>query len=152
MNGPLPTEGYWTAPIHTPLPARRTGDLLSTAAARTEGRQRREAERAAAERCGAEARLRRPDGLPTRIDAAWLELEDLIEVKRAAEYEQAVSLLFDLKALAEHDGWDVDFRQRIVQLRARLSRKGPLILRLDRTSLRGQADGYGLSTSPRNCP
>lgn len=123
-------------------PARRVGDLLSAAEARAEERRRREAERAAAERARreraeAEARLRRLDALATRVDAAWLEVEDLIEAKRAAEYEQAVSLLLDLKALAERDGREEDFRPRIARLRARHSRKGTLIDRLDRAGLRG---------------
>jgi hypothetical protein len=125
-----------------PLPARRVGDLLSAAEARAQERQRREAERAATERARreraeAEARLRRLDGLAKRVDAAWLEIEDLIEAKRAAEYDQAVSLLLDLEALAERDGWDASFRLRIVQLRTRHSRKGTLIQRLDRAGLCG---------------
>lgn len=123
------------------LPARRVGNLLSAAEARAQERQKREAERAAAERArreraDAEVRLRRLDGLAKRVDAAWLEVEDLIGAKRAAEYEQAVSLLLDLKALAERDGREEDFRPRIVRLRARHSRKGTLIDRLDRANLR----------------
>lgn len=120
-------------------PARRVDDLLSAVEARAEERRRlgakRAAERARRERPEAEARLRRLDALAARVDAAWLEVEELIETKRAAEYEQAVSLLLDLRALAERDGREEDFRPRIARLRARHSRKGTLIDRLGRAPI-----------------
>ncbi|MBK1842156.1 hypothetical protein JHL17_32650 [Azospirillum sp. YIM B02556] len=123
-----------------PRPARRVGDLLSAAEAHAEERRRIEAERAAAERvrrerAEAETRSRRLDALATRVESAWRKVEDLIEAKRAAEYEEAVSLLLDLRALAQRDGRNEDFRTRIARLSARHARKRTLIDRLDQTGL-----------------
>jgi len=122
---------------------RRVGDLRAAAEARAQERERLAAERAAAEqarreRAEAEARARRLEDLAKRVEAAWLEVEDLIDAKRAFEYEQAVGLLLDLKALAERDGWEADFRSRLAHLRARHARKGSLIGRLDRAGLHGR--------------
>lgn len=129
-------------PKETAAP-RRVGDLLAAADARARERERIEAERAAAERvrrerAEVEARARRLDGLAKRGEAVWREVEDLIDAKRAAEYDQAVRLLLDLKALAERDGWEADFASRVAQVRARHLRKSALVDRLDRAGLSGR--------------
>lgn len=123
-------------------PARRVGDLLSAAQARAEERRRVEAERIAAERArqeqaAAQARVHRLSALAARVEAAWLEVEDRIDARSAAEYEQAVRLLLDLQALAERDGGEEDFLHRIARLRTRHSRKRTLIDQLDRAGLHG---------------
>jgi uncharacterized Zn finger protein len=59
----------------------------------------------------------------------------MIETKRPKEYDNAVVLLTDLKALAERDGVIPAFRQRIRQLRQEHARKPSLLDRLDRAQL-----------------
>lgn len=59
----------------------------------------------------------------------------MIETKRPREYDAAVALLADLKALADRDGDTGTFRQRMRLLRERHARKPSLLDRLDRAGL-----------------
>lgn len=59
----------------------------------------------------------------------------MIETKKPKEYDAAVVLLADLKALAEREGDDLEFTSRMWQLRQRHVRKPSLIDRFDRAQL-----------------
>lgn len=125
------------------LQPRRVGDLRAAAAIHAQARQRRAEEQAALERARheraeADAQARRLRVLEKRVEAAWREVESLIEMKRAAEYKQAVALLLDLKALAVRDGWEADFLDRIDRLRARHFAKTALKARLNEAGLLGR--------------
>jgi hypothetical protein len=67
-----------------------------------EQRQRKKEARAAAAQ--AAAKTKRLDQLAPRTEAAWEKAAEWIETRRPGEYDLAVSLLQDLKALAEREG------------------------------------------------
>ena len=91
---------------------------------------RAEAERVAAAK--AAAYNKRLDHLATRAEAAWQEVADLIETKKPRDYDQAVSLLRDLSALARRDGDHDSFTARLLELRSRHERKPSLQERFDK--------------------
>ena len=119
---------------------RTVAELLAAADARRQERQRRAAElkaeeRARRERAAAIAYEKRLDGLALREDAAWQQVDGLIEARKAAEYDQAVRLLEDLRALGTRSGTAAAFDQRMRQLRERHVRKVSLMERLSRAGL-----------------
>ena len=95
-------------------------------------RRKAEARKAAAE---AAAYAKRLDQLATRTEEAWREAAELIETKKPREYDEAVSLLRDLQALAEREGGSAEFRQRFGELRVRHDRKPSLQERFDKAGL-----------------
>lgn len=120
--------------------ARTAGELLAAAETLWEQRRRRDQARAAAERerrekAAAAAREARLLALAGRQEGAWQEVEVLIETKRPKEYDSAVELLIDLRAVAERAGDVPAFRQRVRALRERHVRKVSLVDRLDRQRL-----------------
>jgi hypothetical protein len=120
---------------------RTVGDLLAAAKVRTEQSRRQEAARKAAEQARLEreqaaARERYLNGLTGRDDEIWRQIEDLIETKRAKEYDQAAQLVQDLRDLGLRRGSADAFSARLGQLRERYSRRPSFIERLDRAGLR----------------
>ena len=120
--------------------ARTAAQLWSAAGARktvreeAEARARKaEAERVAAAK--AAAYNKRLDHLATRAEAAWQEVADLIETKKPRDYDQAISLLRDLSALARRDGGHDSFTARLLELRSRHERKPSLQERFDKAGL-----------------
>lgn len=59
----------------------------------------------------------------------------LIEAKKAAEYDQAVQCLKDLRDLAVRSGGIDQFRERVAELRALNPGKQALLKRLDQARL-----------------
>jgi hypothetical protein len=119
---------------------RTVAELLAAADARREERSRREAEREAQDRArrareAAIAYEKRLDALALSEDATWRKADVLIEAKKAAEYDQAVRLLEDLRALATRSGTVAAFDQRMLHLRERHVRKVSLLERLARVGL-----------------
>jgi hypothetical protein len=82
------------------------------------------------------AREQHLNALVGRQAQAWQQVTVRIDAKRPKEYDAAVELLIDLKALAERDGQMQAFRRRVRQLRERRARKPSLLDRLDRNRLR----------------
>ena len=120
-----------------PIAPRTVGELHSRAEAIRHERERVEAERAAAERNRREAeadRLRRArlDAIVRRGESVWREIDAEIELRNAAGYDRAASLLFDLRAIAEETGETRSFDQRLQPILARHARKGSFIERLKR--------------------
>jgi hypothetical protein len=103
---------------------------------------REERERAAAERREAErrrqaaeaekARRVRLKALKQRGASVWREIEDRIERRNPAGYDQAMSLLSDLQALAVEEGSQDNFNSRVGSIRARHEKKGKFIERLNK--------------------
>jgi hypothetical protein len=125
--------------------SRTVGQLLTAAKQRAEARRRATAKRAAEERARREreqaaARARYLDGLAGREPELWQRVDALIEMKRPAEYDQAVRLLKDLHDLGARSGQGTAFEARLSQLRERHARKPSLLSRLDQA-------GLGASTS-----
>lgn len=119
---------------------RTVGELLAAAEARWAerqrlARQREAAERARREQAAAVARERRLEALGGRAEQAWQRVSAMIETKKPKEYDAAVELLNDLKALAERNGDTAAFTRRIRLLREQHARKPSLLERLDRARL-----------------
>ncbi|MGW1163069.1 hypothetical protein ACWD48_33730 [Streptomyces sp. NPDC002519] len=99
-----------TAPA--PVPGRRSAARLLDAAhtRRTERRQHAEHERAA-------ARDRRLTALASEAESAWQQIEAHIATEKTDAYDQAVTLLAELRDAYAHTGRSADFRQRLITLR-----------------------------------
>jgi hypothetical protein len=70
-----------------------------------------------------------------REEELWRRIEELVEVKRAAEYDQAVRLVIDLRDLSARDQTRTAFDRRLNELRARHAKKPGLLRRLDEAGL-----------------
>jgi hypothetical protein len=119
---------------------RTVAELLAAADARRQERELRAAEqkaeeRARRERAAAIAFEKRLHFLAGSEDAAWLQVDELIEARKAAEYDQAVRHLMDLRALDTRNGTAAAFDQRMRHLRERHVRKVSLLERLTRAGL-----------------
>jgi hypothetical protein len=70
--------------------------------------------------------------LKQRGASVWREIEDRIERRNPAGYDQAMSLLSDLQALAVEEGSQDNFNSRVGPIRARHEKKGKFIERLNK--------------------
>lgn len=120
-------------------PARRTvGVLRMRAKEIAEARERAEAGRVEAERRrqaaeAEKARRARIKILKQRgISSVWREIEREIERRNPAGYDNAMSLLFDVQALALEEGTRDDFDRRLGSIRARHEKKAKFIERLSK--------------------
>ena len=124
-----------------PGAGRRTvAQLLAARAALAKEKSRTAAERAARERASrereqAEARTKYLEQLALREPAAWREVEQLIATKRPKDYDQAVTLLVDLRDLADRSGQTAEAAKRIRELRQRHANKPSLLKRFDKKKL-----------------
>ena len=119
---------------------RRVADLLKAAEAHRSDRRRRESERAARERGrrereAAAARQRHLDDLATTEPAAWRRVDVFIATKQPGMYDQAVSLLVDLRDVAARSSRTDDFDSQIRRLQAQHARKVSFIDRLRKAGL-----------------
>jgi hypothetical protein len=119
---------------------RTAGQLLAGAEERWTKRQRAADKRKAAERAHQEkaaeaARQQRLDAIAADPEQAWQYVRTLIAIKKPKEYDLAVALLTDLKAIAERDNQGNAFIAQVRQLREEHARKPSLIDRLDRAGL-----------------
>ena len=92
-----------------PAASRTAGELRAAARALAHERARAAEERASRERLRrqqeeARARKERLAALAKRGEAAWADVENLIELRSRPAYEQAAALLADLAELAENAG------------------------------------------------
>jgi hypothetical protein len=123
-----------------PVPAtRRTVSVLRMRAKEiAEARARAEAERLEAERrrqaADAEkARRARLKILKQRgTDSVWRQIEQEIERRNPTGYDNAMSLLSDVQALALEEGTRDDFDRRLGSIRARHEKKAKFIERLSK--------------------
>jgi hypothetical protein len=95
----------------------------AAAANATMERRRREEDAANAQR----ARLA---ALLSRGDEVWSEIETQVERRNTAGYDRAMSLLADLRTLADERGSTVTFVARLEDLHRRHTRKGRFVERL----------------------
>ncbi|MEV0051019.1 hypothetical protein AB0H34_11045 [Saccharopolyspora shandongensis] len=129
-----------TTAVISDAPRRTVAELLDEAARRRAERQRREnaqraAEQARREKARALALQQRLDKLARDEDDAWSRVDAMIATRKPAEYDAAVALLTDLRALAERDGRTHEFTQRSTALRQQHARKPSLLVRLDQAHL-----------------
>ncbi|MFD5656847.1 hypothetical protein [Streptomyces hirsutus] len=115
----------------TTVPGRRSAaQLLDAAHTRRAERQKR------AEHERTTARAQRLTSLASEAESAWQKVEAHIATKKTSAYDQAVTLLAELRDASSHTGHDTDFRQRLTRLREDNQRRPGLIHRLDRHGLR----------------
>lgn len=120
-------------------PARTAGELRDAAACKAEiakaVAERRRAEAAEKEVKKAAAYAKHLDDLPAREASAWARAAALIETKNQRDYDTAVTLLCDLRALAERNGSLGAFAERVGDLRGQHQRKPSLMERFDAACL-----------------
>ncbi|MER8526098.1 hypothetical protein [Mesorhizobium sp. M0134] len=114
---------------------RSAGELRARAEAIRQARERAQEEQREAERkrqAAEEARARRIrlDALSRRGESVWREVESEIERRNPPGYDEAASLLLDLKAIAEECGTTHDFARRLQAIRVRHIHKRRFIERL----------------------
>ncbi|WP_326637569.1 hypothetical protein OG884_27400 [Streptosporangium sp. NBC_01755] len=122
------------------LPRRSVAELLDAAAERRQEREllavaRRAQEEARRARERALAREKRLETLAEDENGAWRRVDTMITAKKASEYDAAVELLKDLRAVAERADRLGDFTRRFASLRQEHLRKTSLIERFDRARL-----------------
>lgn len=140
LRSELLARFHGTTPNESTGAGRTAAELLAAAEERWSRRQQLAQQREAAEqerrqRAAAAAREQRLNALAGRQEQEWQRVASMIETKRPKEYDAAVVLLSDLKALADRDGDAEAFRQRMRLLRERHARKPSLLDRLDRAGL-----------------
>ncbi|WP_375456631.1 hypothetical protein [uncultured Methylobacterium sp.] len=123
-------------PAEAPAAPRTAGDLRGRAQAQRRARQRREAERAEAERrrqaeAAETVRRARIDATRRRGAGAWRDVEREAERRTASGYHRAAALLADLRTVAEEAGALPDFARRLAGIRTRHARKERFLERLD---------------------
>jgi hypothetical protein len=119
---------------------RTVGELLAAGekvwARRQEATGKREAaKQRRKEQEAVKAREQRVDGLARDPAAAWQQVDALIGAKRVKEYDIAVALLEDLRALAAREDDLAGFTARMERLRKQHTRRPALIDRFDRARL-----------------
>ncbi|MCL5281818.1 MAG: hypothetical protein M1376_18125 [Planctomycetes bacterium] len=124
----------------SPTPRRTVGELLRAAEARTEERRQAEARRRAeeAERRQHEAVLARAkylDGIAGQEAKLWTRIDSLIATKQPKRYDEAVSLLIDLRDLAQRKGRNREFHNKLNALYLDHARKPSLTNRLHKAGL-----------------
>ncbi|MBA9002761.1 hypothetical protein [Thermomonospora cellulosilytica] len=120
--------------------ARTAGELWKAAGELTAARERAEAERlerewARQEAKAAAAHEKRLDDLAGRQEDAWRQVDELIATTRPRDYDRAVAVLTDLRALARRQDRGEDFAGRLRALRERHQRKPSLLRRFDQAGL-----------------
>jgi hypothetical protein len=123
------------APARTAMELRVTADAYKAEILKAvQERLRAEAAREEAEKAAAYAR--HLDDLSAREASAWQRAAFLIEARTPRDYDHAVRLLSDLRALAERDGRLTAFSERLGDLRRQHQRKPTLMERFDAAGLR----------------
>jgi hypothetical protein len=115
---------------------RTVGELRAAAEELSAKREQAElAREAKAKRAKEVARGKKLDALAKRGEAAWTDLEQLVE--RSA-YDEAVTLAIDLRDLAAREGEDDGFATRFAALRKRQLRRRAFIDRWNRANAPGR--------------
>jgi hypothetical protein len=127
-------------PVRALVAPRRVQQLLSAAEARRGERMRRDAARAAEERVrrereAAAERERRLDELAEKEPAAWRRVGALIATKQSVMYEEAMTLVMDLRDVSARSDRTAEFDARVRRLAEEHARKVTFVDRLRRAGL-----------------
>jgi hypothetical protein len=119
---------------------RRVKDLISSAEKYAKERKRRAAEkkakaRARKKRERALAREKYIESLAEREDSIWIKVEENIVLKKAAQYDEAVKLLVDLRDLNKKTGKEKAFKQKLKTICEKHRRKVSFLNRLQKAGL-----------------
>lgn len=110
---------------------RPLSELVATAAILKQQRQQQEQAAARAKR------QRQLEILAPKAAQTWDRIHQLIALKQAKAYDEAVALLQDLRDLAELQGCLPQFRQQLQALKSNYSNRPALLQRLQSTKLSG---------------
>ena len=97
--------------------------------------QRRREEQARKAAAKAAAYARRLDDLAAEGEAPWKQVDEMIATKKTSEYDRAVALLRDLRALARRQGEEAALAKRVLDLRAQYPGRPGLQDRFDKAGL-----------------
>ena len=127
--------------LKTPSKRRTVGELLEAAEVRTKERKQAEARKSAEagarhKRQATIARAKHLDQLASQQSRLWTKIDNLIATKQPNRYDQAISLLIDLRDLAEREGNNKQFRKKIEAIQDIHARKPSLMKRLSKAGLR----------------
>ncbi|MFB7630540.1 hypothetical protein ACFC0M_06270 [Streptomyces sp. NPDC056149] len=117
------------APATTPGYRSATQLLEAARTLRTERQRHTERERA-------KARDQHLSAPASELESAWRQIEAHIATKKTRVYDQAATLLAELRDAYAHTGQDTEFRRCLSRLRESNQRRPGLIHRLDRRGLR----------------
>jgi hypothetical protein len=106
--------------------------MLERKRAEEERRREQQRRRAAAK---AAAHAKRLDDLAAGGDAPWKRVDEMIAAKKTSEYDLAVSLLRDLREVAERQDQAEQFGKRVLGIRGRYSNRPALQERLDKAKM-----------------
>ena len=125
---------------------RSVGELREAAARIRERREqlaakRKAEEKARAARAHAAARERHLSALALRQEQAWQRVRAAIDTRQPGQYDAAVELLGDLRAVGEREGRLAAFEHQLQDLRQQHSKKPSLLRRLDRAGLGPATEG-----------
>ena len=117
-------------------------DLISRAETYAEERKRRTTEKKAREQARkkrerALAREKYIESLAGREDSIWKKVDELIVLKKAAKYDEAVKLLVDLRDLNKKTGKEKAFNKKLKTIFENHYRKMAFLDRLKNVGLRG---------------
>jgi hypothetical protein len=127
-----------------PPEPRTASELLARADELCDERRRAAAERAAREKARREqekavARDRYLNDLQGRDEELWTKVGELVALKRAGAYDEAVTLLCDLRDLAIRDRRANEAEARLLAFREEHAGKPALLRRMDAAGLRATA-------------
>jgi hypothetical protein len=97
--------------------------------------QRRREEQARKAAATAAAHAKRLDELAAEGEAPWKQIDEMIATKKTSEYDRAVALLRDLRALAKRQGEEAAFAKRVLDLRAQYPGRPGLQARFNEAGL-----------------
>ncbi len=89
------------------------------AAEHKKAQERRRREEQARKAAAKAAHAKRLDELAAEGEAPWKQVDEMIATKKTSEYDRAVALLRDLRALAKRRDGESAFAKRVLDLRAR---------------------------------
>ena len=121
---------------------RSVEDMISKAETYTEERKRQAAVQKAREqtrekRARALARENYLESLAGREDSIWKKVDELIDSKQPAKYDEAVKLLIDLRDLNKKTGKEKAFNKKLKTICENHRRKVSFLNRLQKAGLRG---------------
>jgi hypothetical protein len=121
---------------------RNVEDLLSKAETSAEERKRRAAEQKAREQARKKrekelAREQHLESLVGREDSIWEKVDELIITKQPAKYDEAVSMLVDLRDLHKKTATEKVFNRKLNTISANHYRKVSFLNRLQKAGLNG---------------
>ncbi len=119
---------------------RTVAELQDAALQARERRERLAAQRRAEEKAGrartqAAAREQHLTALAARQEQAWTQVDCAIETRQPAKYDEAVTIVKDLRSVSEREDRRDAFDQRLNNLQQRHARKVSLLERLERAGL-----------------